>query len=729
MVKLTRGTMLPKYWASILLIYFIPFAILGGLLYYNAVVQLRKQIETATLDRLTSAKSEFERTMNRLESLAVHMSADPELSPYHAQLNAYTSAGTVRVLGNYKAYNPLISDILLYYRGNTTMYSTIGTNSLDTLTEKIYSFPSSIGSDFEAYLNRLDGPAILPVNTVVRREDVPSQLLAMMQPIPANSLLYYGAVVFVLDQAKMTEMIDQAWGDFSGVLAIVDENDTVIATKSTLAGEVRNQFIDQLAAYRSRGGGIYESTIHRESYSISVVRSDKLGWTIVAAMPSRQFFSRVIDMRSFVLVLSSLLLLAGAGISLLMSRRIVQPLRRLSERMEHQSGYMREQALYQLIRGNVSGKKDRESLLTYQPFRREHDRFFVAFVSLGFAPERPVPTSQLDLLTDFFADLKLSALEAYGFELVERLTYAVVAGIDDDEAPVESAQQELAAFIRGRLGEEFQAKAFVGLGNAYPQLEAINRSFIEASAAAEYRVVTGNDGVVRFADVAKAEQSDDMWLPAAEQLRFVQSLKQGDYELARQTLGSMIDSIRAREQSFLILRLGCLDLVNSTAKLMREMQVGWDAGLIKQAAGFKHLDELEDILAKMAESICRHVAGMQEQRHSRLGGEMLSYIREHFRSPGLCLDELAEHFQLSPSYISRFLKEHSGVLFSECLFQLRHEEAKRLLAETAMTVKQIVQSVGYTGESKFIERFKKLEGVTPGQYRKQSEHSAQIRIM
>jgi AraC-like DNA-binding protein len=48
---------------------------------------------------------------------------------------------------------------------------------------------------------------------------------------------------------------------------------------------------------------------------------------------------------------------------------------------------------------------------------------------------------------------------------------------------------------------------------------------------------------------------------------------------------------------------------------------------------------------------------------------------------------------------------------------LRLEKAKRLLEEGAMTIDEIAAAVGYSNTSNFARMFKKLEGVTPGQYR------------
>ncbi len=57
------------------------------------------------------------------------------------------------------------------------------------------------------------------------------------------------------------------------------------------------------------------------------------------------------------------------------------------------------------------------------------------------------------------------------------------------------------------------------------------------------------------------------------------------------------------------------------------------------------------------------------------------------------------------------------------------EEAKRLLVESDESVQDIAEKIGYQYPMSFIRVFKKLEGATPGEYRKerQTESSARKR--
>lgn len=54
---------------------------------------------------------------------------------------------------------------------------------------------------------------------------------------------------------------------------------------------------------------------------------------------------------------------------------------------------------------------------------------------------------------------------------------------------------------------------------------------------------------------------------------------------------------------------------------------------------------------------------------------------------------------------------------SDYLANLRMEQAKELLKNTDMRIKEISLKIGYEDDRVFMRRFKKYTGMTPGEYR------------
>ena len=105
------------------------------------------------------------------------------------------------------------------------------------------------------------------------------------------------------------------------------------------------------------------------------------------------------------------------------------------------------------------------------------------------------------------------------------------------------------------------------------------------------------------------------------------------------------------------------------------------------------------------------------QINAGLMGTIYAYVEEHYASPTLSLSSIADALCFSPSYLTRYFKEKSGMSLMQYIDRKRFEESKRLLTTTSLSVKSIVEKVGYTDEANFSRKFKKNEGVTPTQYR------------
>ena len=93
------------------------------------------------------------------------------------------------------------------------------------------------------------------------------------------------------------------------------------------------------------------------------------------------------------------------------------------------------------------------------------------------------------------------------------------------------------------------------------------------------------------------------------------------------------------------------------------------------------------------------------------------YLQEHM-AEDVSLTVLAEQFHLSGQYISQLFKNEIGVNFLAYLTNIRMEKAKKLLLSTSMSIGEISEQLGYGDYRVFTKVFKKSEGITPSQYRR-----------
>ena len=106
-----------------------------------------------------------------------------------------------------------------------------------------------------------------------------------------------------------------------------------------------------------------------------------------------------------------------------------------------------------------------------------------------------------------------------------------------------------------------------------------------------------------------------------------------------------------------------------------------------------------------------------EKQEERTITGITRYLQEHLAEE-ISLAVLAEQFHLNPQYISQLFKSEIGVNFLAYLTNIRMEKAKKLLLSTSLSIAEVAEQSGYGDYRVFTKVFKKSEGITPSQYRR-----------
>lgn len=102
------------------------------------------------------------------------------------------------------------------------------------------------------------------------------------------------------------------------------------------------------------------------------------------------------------------------------------------------------------------------------------------------------------------------------------------------------------------------------------------------------------------------------------------------------------------------------------------------------------------------------------EQHARSAED---YLRRYFASIQ-SLTEVARHVGVGADHLRHLFKSRRGISLVRCLNDLRITRAKALLANPALSLKQIATLCGYRDEYYFATVFRKLAGCPPGQYRR-----------
>ena len=92
------------------------------------------------------------------------------------------------------------------------------------------------------------------------------------------------------------------------------------------------------------------------------------------------------------------------------------------------------------------------------------------------------------------------------------------------------------------------------------------------------------------------------------------------------------------------------------------------------------------------------------------------YINHHLYEK-ISLQDIADVLEVNSSYLSHKFKQETGMTLRHYIQLQKIEEAKTILLLSKYQVSEIYTLLNFTDQSHFIRVFKKIEGITPNQYK------------
>jgi AraC-like DNA-binding protein len=723
---------------------------MSTIIYYNSVSSLRQEIEQSNINKLEQVENLTNERMKELETLTARISYDPRLTPYMIS-HGYYSGEAIDELKKYKANSSIIEELFVYYHDDETIYSTSGSYTIEALMQKKYRFDEWEKEDLVSDLHTKK-PFIKPVNNVVIKNDFNDKhenMIAYLFPIAPNNPHPYGTVMYFIEESTMTDLIQNILGESEGNVYIFNENNQAIASA------VNDESISEedLESISIDNYGVNNIKLNGKNYSLVSVESELSGWKFITLMEADQFFKLLDNTTLLIFAMLIVLLIVGLVLAVILGKNQYKPIQNLfeitnkgrkktadlesgneletlrktithvfedhqilNETMFMQKPFARDQFLVKLLKGNISDGKEINSLLHSLNIQMKDGHYFVTIVYFEKGTFIDNNLEEREKVFNILSNISLENATAHGIDLFYNDAMALIVSLDQVAKGANKERQKLVPQIQQYIHETCLFDPTIGVGGLYGEKNLINRSYIEALATMEYKFAKPQGSIIYFEEISiQPEQS--LGYPIEEQMKLVQSLKQGDQIVAAETLCNMFTNLADKDLSIQVLKCICFDIINAIVKTISEMGLSKDIQDFKAIADFNSIEQLHKQLHELVLTICEEVDGKKESHNNKLRNDVLDYIKNNYNMYELSLESIAFEFQLSVSYLSRFIKGQTGVTFTQYLQDLRMEDVKKQLKETDKPIKEIVVQVGYLDVANFTRKFKKIVGVTPGQYR------------
>ncbi|BFT74456.1 helix-turn-helix domain-containing protein [Paenibacillus sp. P36] len=212
-------------------------------------------------------------------------------------------------------------------------------------------------------------------------------------------------------------------------------------------------------------------------------------------------------------------------------------------------------------------------------------------------------------------------------------------------------------------------------------------------------------------------------LSVIQEQQFNAALQNGDLAACLQLVNSMYAVMVNKEAKSLQYKQFSEMMVAKTIHNMEHLVIKSDylstASINSLFKELKHCDTLDQYKAFFASFFQKSIVLIQDKKAEK--DETIDFIinlLENDFTPELSLEWIADRLNLTSSYLSQYIKDKTGMTFSDHLNQVRIRKAKQLLVSTELSINEISEALGYQNGTSFIRMFKKSTGDTPGGYRR-----------
>jgi len=255
-------------------------------------------------------------------------------------------------------------------------------------------------------------------------------------------------------------------------------------------------------------------------------------------------------------------------------------------------------------------------------------------------------------------------------------------------------------------------QCFVGIGPVCDSLDQVRDSYQKSLLAMMDLTVPSR---YRFysADLEPISSHDPTLIKQREK-RMADCVRLGEWEAVEEIVTGLIRQSERAGENVLRTQQRSLELLWLSSRIMAESGIEVEAPYYAiPAQDYRQLTlETSDLIGILKQHYTMHFSRLEFDKIHKIK----QFITEHSHED-ISLEVLARKVDLSPIYISKLFKEKLGINYIDFLTECRMGKAKKLLADPEISLKTIALEVGYHEPNYFSKVFKKMNELSPTEYR------------
>lgn len=591
--------------------------------------------------------------------------------------------------------------------------------------------------------------------------------ISLIKKLPVSKLHKYGLALANIPACSLQDVIATDVNS-QGSIIVVDEHDRIlIHPDPSFIGRPLEEtgFADvSLIADEAKPSGQFQTLIGKKDFSVTYLRSQLNGWVYLSVTSIGSLTKEAGKIGLYTFYVCLLMLILSILLAWFGSRRMYSPIERLLNQMGrrktdvrrrranefemigeelHQlfqsksrleteiSQHIRQVRTFSLIQAFQGKYKKRELLekLEQHGYKDQIDEWqtmAVIALALDFADDSAYEKKDLNLLL-FAAQNMIEELadphSRFAPVIMDQTIVTLIGSADGNAETFHQTVYALTEKLQHEIGQYLKLQVSIGMSLPFQSIHKISIAYREGIEALKYRIKLGTGVIVQYGNINSGKHVLNLNYPNHKENDLMDAIKLAEPGRAKELTGLLFKSLFAQELSPQEYQIPLTRLLNNLLIMMHESGISLqqihhaNSSLFEEMLDLHTKAEIEDwFWTTVILPMIKIFNSRQNAQYHNISEKIIDLIQHHYDTD-LTLEECASRLHYNANYISSIFRKETQYSFSEYLTMYRFQMAKKWLRETDMPVKDIAAKLRYNNSQNFIRSFRKVEGMTPGQYR------------
>lgn len=746
----------------------IPVLFIGSFSYLTSTREIQKNVNESKMELISQINSNVERkltTVNQTLNQVVNSSVLKKALNSPLNESDFKLYNDLRnEIRNMQSFDTRLEDVILLNKQQNWMIKNSGLYRLDEY------------KDHDQLTNLLEVSGstswiLTPSSWFYSEESLGAAKcnysISLIKKLPTNNLHKYGLALANIPACNLQDDINSDSQPLDDIIVIDENNRILLHPDLSLVGMPIEEsgFSDaQLLSSGAENSGQFTTTMNKKEYSVSFLRSQLNGWVYLSVTSIASLTKESNKIGLFTFYVCAIMLLLSVLIAWIGSRRMYTPIERLlnqigkrrpdmkssranefqmiGEQMHHlfQSKSQLEREINQHIRqvrtfsltqayhGNYKKSELMKKLeqFGYATQLQEWKTMAVITLSIDCYENSAYEKEDLNLLL-FAAHNMIEELVSPDNRLapviMDQVIVVTIGSPDSDEAFFHRWLYGLTEQLQQEITNCLKLQVSIGLSLPFQCFHKISIAYKEGLEALKYRIKLGKGVIIQYENINSGMHYLKLNYPTHKENDLMDAIKLAETEKAKELVRQLFASIFAQELTPQEYQIPLTRLLNNLLIMMQESGIGLNqiyhanGSLFEELLKLPTVAEIEDwFWSVIIYPLIKIFNSRQNAQYQNISEKIIDLV-QHYYDTDLTLEECASRLHYNANYISSIFRKETQSYFSEYLTMYRFKMAKKWLAETDMPVKDIAAKLRYNNSQNFIRSFRKLEGMTPGQYR------------